>query len=255
MQPDEQPTQEEAIGAQINAAIAAAIGSAQIELPPLLGGVPEGYTALREYQPGSGMPPIRSGGVAAPAQYREGDEFNPGGWTQERRARMQRMLADSGLLRTAYRSGFWGPESVSAYRALLSLANTQGMKDTETARLLASDPDLQKTLLDSDKEPYLQPDPARAREDIRGFFRSKLKRDVTDDELTPLFNEYMRLDRATYDVAVQDGVVEVDPAARFSEFLTSRYRPEIDRTAAMVDLSNNNENLMGSIFALDRAIA
>ena len=243
---------------EVNATIAAAIQSALAaggggSLPHLLGDLAEGTTALGP------------DGKAVSATYRKGDQDNPLGWTQERRGRLQRTLAEIGLLRGSYNSRLWGPDSAQAYEAVLATANRLGVDADAALELLRADDSLRSDVVGGELkvDPYLRPDPASVAKDVKRIFDGLLGREVTTDELPGLVAEYTSLDRQSYDQSLDAGISptgaepvvdDIDPAARFEALINDRYKPELDMRRGSAEAAASRDNLLASIGSLDQLL-
>jgi hypothetical protein len=252
-------------------AAAAATGSAS-EVQPI--GVPPGYEVER---PAAG--PSAPGKVQqVPARYFDGDEWLPGATLRSSEiADLQRQMVAAGLIPrgTEYRNGYWDDVTRAGYRALLAESNGSGLTAQQQLRVRQDTAAANRTPFQAPTR--LRPDPARLRENVRDLFSTVVggDREPTTGELDELTAAFTKFDqdaytsnvagaRAEYDAAqaAADGgtytapaVQNVDASARFEEFFRDRYRPEIDMRRGITDLSNGRENLQGSIFAIDQAIA
>lgn len=242
----------------VNAAIAAAIQAALAaggggSIPPLLGDLAEGTAVL-----GPDGQPVG-------ATYRRGDENNPLSWTQERRGRLQRSLAEIGLLRGSFNSRLWGPDSAQAYAAVLATANRLGVDADAALEMLRADDQLRTDVVGGEREvgPYLRPDPASVAKRVKTVFDDLLGREVTTDELPGLVAEYTSLDRQSYDQSLDAGISptgaepvvdDVDPAARFEAFIADRYKPELDMRRGGAEAAASRDNLIASIGSLDQLL-
>ncbi len=218
------------------------------QLPPI--GVPQ---YLHDPATGASVPFTANG---QDPKYFEGDEWVPASAPPGDIARLQRMMVEAGIIQkgAAYRVGIWDPTTRDAYKLVLAQSNATALTPQMVIQSWAqSKPEMHAA-------PYLKPDIASIKQDVKSVIKDRLGREVTEGELPALINEAFSLDRAGYDASVSNALsdtagVQVDPAARFKEFIDSRYKPEIDRNREVVDLSQNRERLLGSIFSLDQQIA
>lgn len=204
--------------------------------------------------PGGDVLPFEANGVEP--RYFEGDDWAPAAMSPEDRARLQRLMASAGIIPRGaeYREGLWDDTSRAAYRDVLTQANASGMTPQQVIAEWANS----STVNRAAANPYLAPDLASIQSDIKAVFRKRLGRDLTDGELPALVSEALSLDRQAYDTnsaITEAGGTQFDPAARFEDYLSDQYKPEIQRVEGMTELRTNTENLMGSIFQMDQAIA
>lgn len=240
------------------AALKAAAANNDTELAPI--GVPQGYVAERD-RPAGGIGPYR---IVAP-RYFEGDEFVPASLPGPKIAELQRQLAAAGLLKE-YVNGYWDGASQAAYATLLGEANASGytyeQQMRQRANAAAEDRQVRRAA-------RLKPDPATLRLNAKALVKQTVGRDATDEEIVHLSGvldsftkQADEADLANEDAAAAalaagqpaPGGQQVDPQARFEEYLSDRYRPEIQMREGVADLSQSRENLMGSIFAIDQAV-
>lgn len=214
---------------------------------------PIGVPALQAGPDGQPVP-FTANGVEP--KWIEGDELGPAALTREDRARLQRAMASAGIIPKGaeYRLGVWDDISRQAYKSVLAQANASGMSPGQVIGEWANASVENKPQPD----PYLAPDLTSIRSDIKGVFRQRLGRDVTDGELGPLVSEALSLDRQAYDTAVSnaqaEGGTQFDASARFEDYLSERYRPEIERKEGIIDLAAQRDNLLGNIFSMDSMI-
>lgn len=216
-------------------------------------GVPEGVMG-----DGGAVVPFTSAD-GSEARYFEGDEFALlAGIPPEQIEELQYRMRAAGLIgkNDSYLQGRLDDTTIAAFAQVLSHANRTGMNPEMALQDLSTAQRIGQT---EEVAPYLTPDPAAVRQGVKQTVSSILRRDVTEDELPALMQQYLSYDRQGYDADVAAStatgtVQDVDPAARFVDYLEQRYRPEIERGKGIVDLSANQENLMGSIFSMDRAI-
>lgn len=250
---------------EVEAALAAlrqqASTADETELDPI--GVPPGFVAQLP-------PPARwrgwgGDGVEVEPRYYEGADWAPASLPGPKIADLQRRLAAAGLLEE-YVNGVWDEPSRQAFRALLTESNAAGLTYDQMANRRAN------ATAEQRKEKVaarLRPDPATLRQNAKAFMKSSVGREPTDDELSHLTGVLDTIDRQAYEAkaAQEQGAIDalaagepapggqnVDPQARFEEYLADRYKPEIQMRQGVADLSTSRENLMGSIFAIDQAI-
>lgn len=291
---------------RIAEAIANAAGQGQRDTRPLLGGVPEDHVAVHEAEgpptPGPIGPPapqpdgtfIWSDGtvtatrnpsgrpvVARQPIYRQDDEWMPAGWTVERRARLQRALAQVGLLDGTVQVGRWTKTEADAFRDLLSYANTQGFTWEQAVRDGLENPDLFGQATDQPQEPgfvrlpFAPPDPAAVRASIREtarvVFGGAEDVELSDVEVDFLRGQYETLLRgeaeaeeanrlATLEAQRQaaetgrDVTPDLQPvpdaAARFTELFHERYKPKIDRLREIEEGDANRQLIQSNISRL-----
>lgn len=198
--------------------------------------------------------PFEANGVAP--RYFEGDDWGPAAMTREDRARLQRLMAAAGIIPKGaeYRLGVWDDVSRAAYRSVLAQANASGMSPKQVIGEWANAEVENKPA----PQPYLAPDPASLRSDVKSLFESRIGRKVTDDELPTLVGEALALDRQGYDTSVANAQAgsgqQFDAGARFEDYLETRYRPEIERREGMLDMAQQREGLMANVFALDQYV-
>lgn len=212
-----------------------------------------------------GVPSVQMGPDGAPVPFAadgveprffDGDEWGPAAMTREDRARLQRLMVGAGIIPRGaeYRLGVWDDISRQAYKSVLASANASGMNPQQVISEWANATVENKPRPD----PYLAPDLTSIKQDIKGVFRQRLGRDVTDGELGPLVSEALSLDRQAYDTAVTNAQAEsgtqFDAGARFEDYLSERYRPEIERKEGIIDLAAQRDNLLGNIFTMDSMI-
>lgn len=209
---------------------------------------------------GDTVVPFEANGI--PPRYFEGDQYAQlASLTPEDIARLQMLMVNAGVIPrgTTFRRGRMDDTTVAAWSAVLTHANRTGTTPSQALR------DLQDSATETrpTPDPYLRPDPATVRQGVMSKFKDLLGRDVTEGELPGLVDTYLKVDKQRYDAevaaeaAATTGATEtqaVDPAARFTEMLEQKYKPEMERTKGVIDLSQNREKLMSNIFALDQAI-
>lgn len=81
-------------------------------------GVPEDYVRFVPLPPGNSGP-----GSPRTPRYLEGDQYRPADYSPNVINELQKRLEAAGLLKS-YAPGVWDPNSVSAYKTLLGIANT-----------------------------------------------------------------------------------------------------------------------------------
>jgi hypothetical protein len=281
-------------------------------------GVDPNFVAQREVTTTS--PPVRNTGrpgstsipslpgattsrvVDVPPQYFEGDQFSPAGLDPAAITRIQTRLVSAGLMEAGeFWAGFWDAQTSDAYKLALGFSNQSGEPVDQTiTKLIANLPDSikerrrQQDVADTfQAPPFLKPDYATLAQDVKGFFRSKVGRDPTDEELAEFTGVMSNMYRREFDArvdaqraafegpppldinspAVTPGggfvsggftvdetqipaqvVQDVDPAARFRESFERRFGPEIDRLASLDDVYANTNNMFASLRTMNNLI-
>lgn len=250
-------------------------------------GVPEDYVAHRRDDfnidgpvPGTGIGgPIsgRSEAYDVTPQYTDGMQYSIANMDPVQLSALQASMRNAGLLDADYVSGYGSdPATIAAMAQLMSEANASGYTIDQTLqRRLAAPQVAQKKAAKAPftASAYLKPDPATLKESVRGLMKSVIgpDREPTEAELDDLTSRLGGMDRQAYDAStaadqanynadasgVGGGatVDNVDPSARLTDYLRTAYKPEIDMTKRTTDLAANRDGLLGSVFAIDKAIA
>lgn len=232
----------------------------------------EGLQMQRDRQGRQG--PNRS--TTVPARFFQGDELNPAGWSEERRAALQEQMVSAGLLDAdSYYVGMWDENSIGAYKTILGYSNLWGTDPEETLnRLQAALPEaLKDGRTDSAAQQrvarvYVKPDYASIAQEVKQTFERRLGRRPRDQELNELAGALSGFYRAQFDaqVAADDAAFAeeeraeaagetpgnitqqgVDPIARFQQLFDQRYQPEEDRLEGIDDTRENMTNVFASL--------
>lgn len=211
-----------------------------------------------------------------PARYFEGDELNPAGWSEERRAALQEEMVAAGLMDPDdFYVGMWDTNSISAYKTILGYSNLWGTDPEETlSRLQASLPEALRDGRTSSAAQqrvarvYVKPDYATIAQEVKQTFEQRLGRRPRDQELNELASALSGFYRAQLDAQVAadeaaDAADEraaetgeapgnvtqqgVDPIARFQQLFDQRYQPEEDRLEGIGDTRQNMTNVFASL--------
>ena len=164
-------------------------------------GVPEGYSASQQrpmFNVGKfakiatrNTMPQKT--VQVPPRYYEGDELLPASLSSEDRARIQRDLADAGLLTGKFRLGYWDVASQRAYAAALGYANQTGKSVKQAIAELKTHPEAGTS---EDREPLVikKTDPESLRGVFRDVSRKLLGRQLSPDELEQFIGAYNQVE-------------------------------------------------------------
>jgi hypothetical protein len=247
-----------------------------------IGGMPENWYGVRDRGVDDPMGqtrfiPGQMGDQYSP-QYFEGEQFDPGGWTTERIAKLQRDLVTAGLLTESFSMGVWDGASISAYYNLLAASNVSGQEWGDQLKEF-------KTM--TPEETYeafrvpkiLLPDMDEIKVGVEEHFAQKLGREPTDGEMQELAKRIMGryrdareqdidLARQEWEEADRDSNMtdaerqlfgdpgdafgsevgahdvghDINPVAEFQRTFKRRYEDEMDIVA---DRKQGLENTMG----------
>lgn len=211
-------------------------------------GIPEGTptTPMGPNVAGPAMP-----GSLSP-RYKMGDELAPARWTPERRARLQRDLAEAGLL-DAYLPGVWDEASIDAYQSVLGLANINSTTADRVIEQYRSNPELRaRDAARYSPKQYTVPDldaiEQAVRKEVESTVGAANLSDDIYDELAMRLSSYYRdsvaqqqqMDREQFDRDQQAAagttpdappvVEQMDPMAKFRSDLEERFAASIERS-------------------------
>jgi hypothetical protein len=114
-------------------------------------------------------------------QYFEGEQFDPGGWTTERIAKLQRDLVTSNLLTESFSFGVWDQTSAAAYAQLLGASNMSGMDWADQLKQF-KEVSPEETYQAFRVPKILLPDMDNVKLSVEEEFARQLGRDPTDNE-------------------------------------------------------------------------
>lgn len=183
--------------------------------------------------------------------YTEAHMRDPGNWSTEDIAKLQREMVKSGVLTERFHLGVFDNTTQAAYRGLLEMANANGgkTKGEMLAQLKATDPG---DLMDQYRRPEFQkPDRAELVDGIETAFQQRLGRRPNVEERRELAQHYMQELRREFRLEVEPearnqfaaGTVnpaqavlgmepetvpvrQVNPEARFSRYFDRLYKDE-----------------------------
>jgi hypothetical protein len=232
-------------------------------------GMPAGYEAPTTWfdaHPGSQQ--------QGPLRYTEADILRPFGQSTEAVTTLQKRLAKAGLLTADYQNGFWDTPSQQAYGQLLAYSNQRGVPWHQTLIDVTNAAQETRRRLREQFRPsqgYLRPDRATVNSTIRDAFRGTLGRLPQRDEIREFAQRFLADDRAAYEsqvaaertnymqqVDAQMGAVDpnapvvpmevadVDPAARFEQYLLERRAGEIRQAEDVAHDTATRVGLQGS---------
>jgi hypothetical protein len=218
-------------------------------------GVPQGYVGGKQPTVGYGdtLDENPEGHGLQPARYFEGDELLPANLSPSDVAKLQKELADAGLLKGKFRLGFWDAASQKAYSEALAYANQTGTSIQRAIGDLKTHPEQGD---DKIRAPLVTKtsSPEELRSTFRDVSRKLLGRQLSDAELSPYINAYNQVElqrqREAYaieDPAGQGGNVMGIPDP--SSFIEERMRTEhpVDVGAhSIASRANEFYDLLGS---------
>ena len=209
---------------------------------------------------------------SVPPRYFEDYEYTPANLPPVERSALQERLVAAGLIAPGqqYLNGEWDDVSVGAFSGLLALSNRNGFTWDQQLKVLENTTPANRPQFEA--QAFLRPDPAATRQSIRSLMREMVgeDRDPSPDELTRLTSVFESFQQQAHDAATAAGraafdaqqegeaapavVQDVDPVARFQEYMQDKYAPEVRSRQGVLDVAANRQGMLGSVFATQEAV-